>query len=224
MLHIQIDAIDSKVVVNSLNLKKYKDALRLISIGNNEFLAISITNKKIFSIININDSSQYRFGDFFIESGSTVNNSFDIFQGSIEALNNNESFVYSSFSTPYLCLYSKENGFYVKQWECFLENPKYTYSGSEIKFLDTNIKGFSDFTIVDDKIYILHAKVMKKDSYGRDNIKAIPSLLYEFDMEGNPICKYNLDKRLLRISSDNDGNIYGVAYDEGFFRLVKLNI
>ncbi len=137
-----------------------------------------------------------------------------------------EYMVFAANNTPYVALYRKKDEGYEIVFDTFISEPVYHISDGDLMWDgEKNVVGIMDVAIGQGRIFLLHSNLKSGMPRGR-SIEAIPKIMYEFDYQGNPLKKYNLDIPVLRITMDPAGRLYGIAMDEqvGDFKIVRLMI
>ncbi len=215
---------DSTITPEVSNWEKYGQPLfNVIKLSSNTYITNSDRENYLFSCIDQRKDERDYFGDYPIVKTGNISNAEDVFQGTLRSDATGTFFAYSAFNTPYLCLYETKNGKFIKKFDALMEIPSYKIINNELVWSDDNITGFMDMAIVDKHIYLLSSNLKKNEINGR-SIDAIPRTLYEFDFNGKPICKYNLDKPFLRITGDQQSRIFGVTLDDNKFNIAEILI
>jgi hypothetical protein len=213
-LSYKIDIKNSTVIPKVTSYNQLEPLItKIIQIEPYKFVTDSYLNGKLFMITNLTNTKCEYFGTIPIEESEKITNINDRFQGSLKASPSGLYFAFGAFSTPYLCLYSTQDGLPNKKFELFVTKPEYNISNHKLIWADGNITGFMDIAISDNRIYALHSSLRKKDIKGR-SITNLPKTIYEFDMEGKAICKYEAENYLIRITCDNNGKLFAIIYDD----------
>lgn len=210
----KIDIKNSKVVPKVISLKEFEQQITSIfKISSNQYVTNSNKLGNLFSTINLSTKKCDNFGAIPIVGSEKIININDRFQGSLKVNQSGLYFVFGAFSTPYLCLYALQDGSFNKKFELYITEPKYKISNKKLFWDDENITGFLDIAISDNRIYALHSSLRKKDVNGR-SISSLPKTIYEFDIEGKPVCKYETEDHLIRLTCDRSGKLYSIILDE----------
>lgn len=134
--------------------------------------------------------------------------------GSFKMDDSGKYLVFSAIFTPYVSLYENKDGLYEMVFDKFISEPAFLVSGEDFKWNEEeNVKGFTDVAIGNNRIFLLHSNLKMGVAKGR-SIEVIPRIMYEFDYQGNPLKRHNLDTPLLRLFMDSDGSLYGISMDE----------
>lgn len=215
---------DSTIIPEVSNWEKFGQSIfKVIKLSSNVYVTNSDQQNYLFSCIDpLKDKRSY-FGDNQIINTENISNSVDVFQGTLRTDKQGTLFAFAAFNTPYMCLYEMKNGEFVKQFATFIAKPSYKIINKELVWNDDNISGFMDMAIANKHIYVLHSNLKKSEIKGR-SIDALPRTLYEFDFNGIPLCKYNLDKPFLRIAGDKQGRIFGVTLENNKYNIVEILI
>jgi len=214
---------DSTLTPTVNNWAHLKNINKIQRLGKNKYLAIALTEKYMFSYIDSLKNIQTEFANYPLKNQTSIHNFYDVFQGSIKSFDNGDSFVYAANNFPYFSIFKvTDKGFKLKS-ERFFNKPRYEVKNGELKFKKESTAGFMDVAIGKNSIFLLHSDVERYKSK-QNRVDGIPKLLYEFDFEGRPLCKYNMDMHVLRIACDDAGVVYGISLNEEKFKIVKIKI
>jgi len=213
--------VKKSIEINASNFNLY--SVRKLSEDN--YIAVSPSYEDILLHIDNSKSKSEPFLLNPLEDAKNAKNISQEIQGTIRSDYNGRYISFAAYNTPYLALVEYNDDTFEKKFDLLLTSPKYRLINNELEWYKDNIVGFMDMTIDDEKIYALHSGEKKRDIQGRSK-NAVPNTLYEFDFNGNVITIYKLDRRLLRISNDGKGTLYGIALDEmdGKYKIVELMI
>lgn len=210
-------AVGSAPLVSMQN-KKTKGFTRIIQAENN-------------SLIYFQPNAQY---PFLTEDGNSfgkypvnekIENSYDVFQGNIAYNPQNDLFIYSAFSFPYIAAYQKKGSEFEMVWETDID-ANYTISNNKM-ILDRK-KGYArELALTKDYIVTLQRDYLKdptdETTVGRDFTK-LPQTLFLYDYKSNLKKIINLQMSILRIAADSKSNtIYAIAVNPDFM-LIKCEL
>lgn len=214
---------DSSITPTVNNWAHLKNINKIQRLRKNEYLAIALSEEYMFSFIDSLNNLQLAFGSYPIENQNVLRNFYDVFQGSIQSFNNGDSFVYAANNFSYFSIFTKTNKAYKLEFELFLNRPTYEVKNRELIFKEASTTGFMDLAIGKNSFFLLHSNVERYKSK-QNRVDGIPKILYEFDFDGKPLCKYNLDMHVLRIACDDSGIVYGISLNDEKFKIVKIEI
>lgn len=110
-----------------------------------------------------------------------------------------KNIVVSTYFAGVVEMYSIENGNPKKKWETVLFDLDYNATSSDI-FENKNVMGFVSLTSSENNIYGLYSGEMED----MDDIATYGKYIYKFDMDGNIVEKYTLDRKVFAIRVLND--------------------
>jgi len=213
---------DSTIIPEVSNWEKFGISIyNVVKLSNNNYVTNSDSSGYLFSNIDLLKEKKSYFGDNPIPSIKNISNSTDVFQGILRTDITGTRIVYATFQTPYLCLYELENNKLIKQFDVLLTTPSYKISNNELVWNKDNVLGFMDMAVIGHSVYLLHSNLKKSEGRGR-SVNVLPKMLYEFDFNGTPLCKYNLDKPFLRITGDKKGRIFGITLNDNKYDIVEI--
>ncbi|MFW5762531.1 MAG: BF3164 family lipoprotein [Cyclobacteriaceae bacterium] len=198
---------------------------KLISYSNSGYIVISDELHGVVNHLNSGGKSSFTVLDYPFEnlSPSIVSNQFN---GNIKFDPKGQFFAYAAFNTPFFSVHEIIGDSIHKLSSRFVMNPYYLISGGEFRWEEEkNINGFIDMTLGYNRLYLLHLNVLQIEANNR-SISSIPNILYEFDFHGNPVARYSLDRRILRLAMSKEGELFGIALDEkdNKFKIVNIPI
>ncbi|MGV8829622.1 MAG: BF3164 family lipoprotein [Breznakibacter sp.] len=223
IINYTIGLVDSSLVPTVGNWGQFNNINKIQRIGEGKYLAISLTEKHMFSVIDSLKNTQTPFEGYPLDHPGVLSNFYDVFQGSIKTFNQGDAFVYAASNFPYFSIYTKSDNAYSKKYELFLSKPEFEVQNGKFSFKKESLAGFMGIAIGENSFFLLHSNVERYKSK-QNRVDGIPKILYEFDFEGRPLCQYHLDKGVLRIACDKSGTVFGIALDGDEFKIVEIKI
>ncbi len=133
---------------------------------------------------------------------------------------------FAAYNTPYYSLQKTEIGNFTELASGFIKEPRYDVTSDNFRWIkEVTPNGFMDIALLPGRLFLLHADISLQDAENR-SIEAIPDIIYELDFKGRLVTHYTLDRRVLRLASDKNGKLYGIALDQqdDKFKIVELPV
>ncbi|TAJ11005.1 hypothetical protein DMA11_18385 [Marinilabiliaceae bacterium JC017] len=219
----RINLKDSIIVPEKIdNWKGFGDHInKAIELDGSKILANGKMMDGLFCCIDPLRKSCRYFGSLNDIVNESVSNFSEVFQGSLRVDEEGKYIAYAAFDFPYVSLYKINDNRPEQKCQLLLSNPSYDIKGDKLQWKKDNIGGFMDLAIGNQCFYLLHSNLERKDALSRKS-SSVPKILYEFDFSGKGLAKYDLEMPLLRITCDKHGKLYGIAFDEGVYKVVEL--
>ena len=112
-----------------------------------------------------------------------------------------------------------------KVWERWYSEPSVRVDNNNLKFEDDNPQGFYGLAVGEKYIFAAYSGVPAGDMYKEQNAYALnPKFLYIFDLEGKPLAKFAVDKRISAICLDEEENFLYVQHIDPDLSLWRYNV
>ncbi len=146
------------------------------------------------------------FGSFPVED--QVSNSIDVFQGTIKVNLERGLMVYAAIKTKYLAIYDLNSGseMPVLVFEGHLDDPQYTVINGQLKWGQSQERGFSDVCLTKDYIVVSFREGLKNAGVGGRKESDIPKSVYLFSYQGELLQQVNSSIPILRLSDNLKSN------------------
>lgn len=179
-------------------------------IGNEKFVGVVSSGTDLTNYFLLLDKEQkiiQRFGNVPFLSGLAGLNLTRL-MGQMTSLGSR--FVFAAMNYGYIVCYdiSTDNEI-EKIWEYYLSKPIYENRNGEILFKEENKLGFFDVKMNSKHIFALYR------GYDRSRMdeKLLAKHLLVFDLEGNLLRSFELDKKSVRIAVTEENKIYALAVE-----------
>ena len=169
-----------------------------------------------FALFDSNLNEIAKFGEY------PIKNMFDegklhfipCFDGSLEVKGN--SIYHATRDFAYMARYDVSNEGEVKLvWKKFYAKTKCRSSNNGIVFRPDNIQGFTSIAIGKEHIFAAYSGVESGEIYRQRSGMAIyPRTIAVFDLQGNPLKKFQLQGRFVPICLDEDEEYLYVQHDD----------
>jgi hypothetical protein len=205
------------------NTKHTQYSVEPIPMDTVSYLVHIIDDRKMFSMLDIRTQTMTEMGIEYPDdvSAPASEKALIAYGGQVSKRPRHDQFVYSSESGHYVAIYTYDENMQVSEEKIvFSELPKYSVAGEKIRRTDENVIGLS-LSVSENYIYLNDTNLtlgdyrfgspMEKNGYPGGYAKTI----YVCDWEGNPVCRYELDRAVVYCTIDqNDEHLYAFAFDE----------
>jgi hypothetical protein len=201
----------------------YATTTRIITLKEDEYISLIPSENKPFLFLNEKTGQSYSFGSLPVDK--TINNSYDVFQGSLVWNPAKGCLVYSTFRFPYMAVYKEKDGLFEIENTCM---PTMDYQIIDEKFIyNDSRQGIQELALTSEYIVTIQRDrtVDQTDdrTVGRDFSKLPHTVfLYDYELQLHKIVDLGIP--LLRLAADPLSNtIYAIGVNPDFV-LMKFEI
>lgn len=225
LLHFETDRVRSMFIDKTKLQEKSKPGQRILDWGINRLKRLDngyyvgfcdIATQYTFTLFDSKLNEITKFGEY------PIKNMFDegklhwtpCFDGPLEIQGN--SIYHATRDFAYMARYDVNNEGEVKLvWKKFYAKTKCRSSNNGIIFKSDNIQGFTSIAIGKEHIFAAYSGVKSGELYRqRSGMALYPRTIVIFDLQGNPLKKFQLQGRFVPICLDEDEEYLYVQHDD----------
>jgi hypothetical protein len=180
-------------------------AFELVRLENGYSIGFRVfSNGTIFTLFDKDLNEVKKFGEYLVDEG-LIDGEFHqsiCFQGL--RLSRGNSFFYAPHNFGYMARYDvSDEGELSKVWERWYSEPSVSVDNNNLKFEADNPQGFYGLAVGEKYIFAAYSGVPAGDMYKEKSAYALnPKFLYVLDLEGKPLAKFSVDKRISAMCLD----------------------
>jgi len=190
--------------------------LKAYRLNDNKIIATGMFQDNLFAACDLQNNLVTKHGELPFRPGRAGNNFYwELNIGNFIITPDKKNLIYTAINFGYICCYEIRESDFIKKWDCWLSEPKYSIRSGRIQWKRDNLMGFMDAVVTNDKIFaIYHGKPMAaiRSSSPEDS----PETILVFTLEGKPLAKFNTKSPVVRIGANPDGEIFGITKNLGY--------
>jgi len=182
-------------------------AFELVRLENGYSIGFRVySNGTIFTLFDKDLNEVKKFGEYPVDEGLMDGEFHEshCFQGL--RLSRGNSFFYAPHNLGYMVRYDVSDvGELSKVWDRWYSEPSVRIDNNNLKFKADNPQGFYGLAVGEKYIFVAYSGVPTGEMYKQRSSYALkPKHLYVLDLEGKPLAKFSVDKRISDICLDED--------------------
>ena len=175
-----------------------------------------LTTNNIFTLLDRNLTEVTKFGEYPIKDGFEEGKIHQTvpFQGC--RVTSGNSLYYAPHNFGYMARYDvSDEGEVTKAWERWYSKPNYEVRNNKLNFKMDDIQGFYGLAVGKKYIFATYSGIPLEAMYKEKSSYALRSTyLYVFDLDGNPLAKFNTGMRVINMCLDeSEEYLYVEHYD-----------
>ena len=190
--------------------------LKAYRLNDNKIIVTGMFQDNLFAVCDLQNNSVTKHGELPFRPGRAGNNFYwELNMGNFIITPDKKNLVYTAINFGYICCYEIRDSDFIKKWDFWFSEPKYSIRSGRIQWKRDNLMGIMDVVVTNDKVFaIYHGKPMA--AIRSNSPEDSPETILVFSLEGKPLAKFNTKSPVVRIGANPDGEIFGVTKNLGY--------